>query len=91
MSGGRAEAAGASILHRLCAHGLDAEPLVGVLQSLLSGHTALLVHGTIVDQCSEEVQSLLCFCHTREANRLLASAPAPAALAPRRGLLPLAL
>lgn len=89
MSGGRAEAAGASILHRLCAHGLDAEPLVGVLQPLLSGHTALLVHGinsTIVDQCSEEVQSLLCFCHTREANRLLASASSS-----KRGLLPLAL
>lgn len=48
-----------------------------MLQPLLSRHTAPLVHSiisTIVDQCSEEAQSLVFFHHTREHNRLWASA-----------------
>ncbi|XP_064260544.1 uncharacterized protein LOC135290555 [Passer domesticus] len=72
----RAEAAEASILHSLCAHGPNAEALVEVLQPLLSRHTALLVHGiisAIVGQCSEEAQRLLRFHHTREDNKPVAS------------------
>ncbi|NWR92980.1 TOPRS ligase, partial [Furnarius figulus] len=62
----QAEAAEGSILHGLCICGPDAEVLVEVLEPLLNGHTASLVHGiisVISDQCSEEAQRLLCFRH----------------------------
>ncbi|KAJ7399930.1 hypothetical protein BTVI_110109 [Pitangus sulphuratus] len=62
----RAEAAEGSILHGLCVCGPDAEVLVEVLEPLLNGHTASLIHGiidVISSQCSEEAQRLLCFYH----------------------------
>ncbi|NXF00268.1 TOPRS ligase, partial [Menura novaehollandiae] len=62
----RAEAAEGSILHGLCVCGPDAEILVELLEPLLNGHTASLVHGiidVIAGQCSDEAQRLLCFPH----------------------------